>query len=220
MTIEDAIISRHSVRQYENREIPPEIISVLQQKIDECNRKSGLHIQLVCNEPKAFDGTMAHYGKFSGITNYIALVGGKKAGFQEKCGYYGEQIVLLAQQLELNTCWVGLTFSKVASAFSIADGESLCLVIALGYGMNQGVAHKSKSLDKLCKTGATMPEWFEKGMNAVLLAPTALNQQKFLFTLKGDTVTAKAKLAFFSKVDLGIVKLHFEIGSGRVVSYL
>lgn len=218
--MEDAIITRHSVRQYENRKIPQEIISILQQKIEECNHKSGLHIQLVCNEPEAFNGTMAHYGKFSGVTNYIALVGKKESGVQEKCGYYGEQMVLLAQQLGLNSCWVGLTFSKVPSDFSIAKGESLCLVIALGYGKNQGVAHRSKSMDQLCKTDGTMPAWFEKGMKTVMFAPTAMNQQKFFFTLKGDIVTAKARWAFFSKVDLGIVKFHFEIGSGRKDCFL
>ncbi len=59
-----------------------------------CNRESGLHIQLVTNEPKAFAGFMAHYGKFSGVTNYIAMIGKKGPGLDEKCGYYGERMVL------------------------------------------------------------------------------------------------------------------------------
>ncbi|MEI3552822.1 MAG: nitroreductase family protein [Acutalibacteraceae bacterium] len=42
-----------------------------------CNQESGLHIQLVTNEPKAFDSFMAHYGKFKGVTNYLALIGKK-----------------------------------------------------------------------------------------------------------------------------------------------
>ena len=61
-----------------------------------------------------------------------------------------------------------------------------------------------------------MPDWFRKGMEAAQLAPTAVNQQKFLFTLSdGNTVTAKAIGGFYDKVDLGIVKYHFEIGAGK-----
>lgn len=59
---------RHSVRQYKNTPLETELISALQSEIDVCNRESGLHIQLVTNEPKAFDSFMAHYGKFSGVT--------------------------------------------------------------------------------------------------------------------------------------------------------
>ena len=59
-----------------------------------------------------------------------------------------------------------------------------------------------------------MPEWFKNAMTAALNAPTAVNQQKFLFTLKdNDTVEAKAFLGPCSKIDLGIVKCHFEIGA-------
>ena len=58
-----------------------------------------------------------------------------------------------------------------------------------------------------------MPVWFKKGMEAALLAPTAMNQQKFHFTLDGNVVTAKAGLGFYTKLDLGIVKCHFEIGA-------
>ena len=51
-----------------------------------------------------------------------------------------------------------------------------------------------------------------------LLAPTAINQQKFLIKLNADeTVSFVDKGGVFSKVDLGIVKCHFEIGSGKQI---
>lgn len=213
ITIEEAMKERHSVRQYDDREIPAESIKALSDKVGECNRESGLRIQLVLNEPKAFDGTMAHYGKFSGVKNYIALVGPKDA--DEKCGYYGEQLVLLAQQLGLNTCWVALTFSKIKTAYTVGDREKLHLVIALGYGLKQGNPHNSKPMEKLCSVTGEMPEWFKNGMEAAMLAPTAINQQKFRFTLDGDRVSSKAGMGAYAKVDLGIVKCHFEIGAGK-----
>lgn len=216
MNLMEAMNARHSVRQYKNKPLETEVIRVLQAEIDSCNRESGLHIQLVTNEPKAFAGFMAHYGKFRGVTNYIAMIGKKEAGLDEKCGYYGERLVLKAQQSGLNTCWVAMTYSKIKSAFSVEQGEKLCIVIALGYGETEGVAHKSKAFHQVAETDGQEPDWFKNGVEAALLAPTAMNQQKFKFSLKGNQVSAKAGTGFYSGIDLGIAKYHFEIGADRM----
>lgn len=214
MDLKEAMKERHSVRRYADRPLSEDIVAELEQEISTCNKESGLHIQLVKNEPKAFDGFMAHYGKFSGVRNYIAMIGKKDAGLDEKCGYYGERLVLKAQQLGLNTCWVAMTYSKIKTAFTIDNGEKLCIVISLGYGTSQGVPHKSKAVSDVTKTDGILPGWFKAGAEAALLAPTAMNQQKFLFTLKDGKVAAKAGFGFYTKIDLGIAKYHFEIGAG------
>ena len=215
MTIMEAIRQRHSVRQYTDKPLGEDVIRPLEEEIAACNKESGLHIQLVKNEPKAFDSFMAHYGKFSGVSNYFALAGPKRPELDEKCGYYGERLVLKAQQLGLNPCWVAMAYSKGKAAFSTAPGEKLCIVIALGYGENQGIAHKSKPFEKIASAEGQIPSWFRSGAEAALLAPTAMNQQKFKFELHGSQVTAKAGLGFYSKIDLGIAKYHFEIGAGK-----
>ena len=217
MDVTEAMKARHSVRQYKNKPLEAETVKALQEEIKKCNEERGLHIQLVTNEPRAFDSFMAHYGKFKGVRNYIALIGKKDSELDEKCGYYGERLVLKAQQLGLNTCWVAMTYSKVKTAFSIDSGEKLCVVIAVGYGETQGVPHKSKTVQEVAKTDGQMPDWFRSGIEAALLAPTAMNQQKFMFTLDGNNVTAKAGKGFYTKLDLGIVKYHFEIGAGKDV---
>ena len=217
MDIYEAMRARHSVRAYEQRAIEGEIKDMLEDKIAELNGRSGLHIQLITHEPKAFDSPMAHYGKFSGVTDYIAMIGKKDDELEEKCGYYGEKLVLFAQQLGLNTCWVALTYSRAKTVCRVNEGEKLVLVIAIGYGKTQGVPRKSKTPDKVCSSDSPAPEWFYRGIDAALKAPTALNQQKFFFTLKNGTVTAKAGLGFYTKLDLGIAKYHFELASGRKV---
>lgn len=211
----EAIKQRHSVRQYTDKKIETNILAELQEEIDACNREGGLHIQLVTDEPKAFDSFMAHYGKFSGVTNYIALIGRKSDRLEELCGYYGEHHVLKAQQLGLNTCWVAMTYKKIPDAFRVDKGEKLTVVISLGYGKTQGIEHKSKTAEQVSNVSAGTPDWFKAGVEAALLAPTAMNQQKFKFTYDNGKVTAKAGLGFYSKVDLGIVKYHFEVASGR-----
>lgn len=208
---------RHSVRQYSGQKIEEEKRKVLGQLLNECNEKGGLNMQIIYDEPVCFDTMMAHYGKFSGVTNYIALVGKKTADLSEKCGYYGEQLVLKAQELGLNTCWVALTYGKGKCAAKVEKGEKLVCVIAVGYGKTQGESHKNKDLSQVCNCPETMPEWFEKGMEAALLAPTAMNQQKFTVALEGDKVSMKAGNGFYTKLDLGIVKYHFEAVSGHEV---
>ena len=215
MNISEAIAARHSVRRYHKKPLDAEVISAIQSEIADCNLESDLHIQLVTNEPKAFDCFMAHYGKFSGVTNYIAMIGKNDSELDEKCGYYGERLALKAQQLGLNTCWVAMSYSKINTAFEIHKGEKLCLVIALGYGETQGVSHKSKQISEVAKTDGEMTDWFKNGVEAALLAPTAMNQQKFLFTLSGNKVSVKPGVGFYTKVDLGIVKYHFEAGAGK-----
>lgn len=215
MELLDAIKNRHSVRQYKTQKIDADILETLQNEINACNKEGNLHIQLVSDEPKAFDSFMAHYGKFSGVTNYIALVGKKGKDLDEKCGYYGEHLVLKAQQLGLNTCWVAMTYKKIPGTFKIDAGEKLTVVIALGYGKTQGTAHKSKSADQVSNISAQTPQWMEAGVKAALLAPTAMNQQKFMLIYEDGKVTAKSGVGFYTKVDLGIVKYHFEIGAGK-----
>lgn len=122
--------------------------------------------------------------------------------------------MLKCQELGLNTCWVALTHGKVN--VQTKPQQKLLILIALGYGTNTGVAHKSKPIKELCKEDA-YPEWFMKGMEAVSLAPTAMNQQKFLFEMKNGQVYAKALRGFYSKIDLGIVKYHFEAVTGHEV---
>lgn len=212
MQMLDLMKERHSVRQYSDKKIEGDVKSKLNKYVASINEESGLSMQIFYNEPNCFNSMLAHYGKFSNVKNYIAIVGKKEE--QEKAGYYGEKLVLKCQELGLNTCWVALTHGKVN--VQTKPQQKLLVLIALGYGTNIGVAHKSKPIKELCKEDA-YPEWFMKGMEAVSLAPTAMNQQKFLFEMKNGQVYAKALMGFYSKIDLGIVKYHFEAVTGHEV---
>lgn len=212
MQMLDLMKERHSVRQYSDKKIDGDVKTKLDTYVASINEESGLSMQIFYNEPNCFNSMLAHYGKFSNVKNYIAIVGKKEE--QEKAGYYGEKLVLKCQELGLNTCWVALTHGKVN--VQTKPQQKLLILIALGYGTNTGVAHKSKPIKELCKEDAYL-EWFMKGMEAVSLAPTAMNQQKFLFEMKNGQVYAKALRGFYSKIDLGIVKYHFEAVTGHEV---
>lgn len=216
MDVLEMMKQRHSVRQYTTQPIEQEKQLVLDALVTKINHDADLHIQVIYDEPECFRSFMAHYGKFSGVSNYIALIGKKSPKLDETLGYYGEALVLKAQELGLNTCWVALTHGK--SKAVVNKGEKLVCLIAIGYGTTQGVAHKSKPMQELCNYSASMPEWFLDGMNAALLAPTAMNQQKFRFDLLPDgNVKASCGSGFYTKLDLGIVKYHFEVLTGKKI---
>lgn len=220
MELIDAIKARHAVRKYTDRPIEAEKIASLRAATETLNAESGLHLQLVLDEPKAFSSGILKYGAISGVRNYFAMVGKKGREVEEKIGYCGEQLVLLAQTLGLNTCWVGLTFKEVDEVISLADGEQLHCVIALGYGVDAGKQHPLKPIEKFYEAEGEIPEWFRRGMDAAVLAPTAVNQQKFKFILhEGNKVSAEPTFSLTGRsylyYDLGIVKCHFEIGAGK-----
>ncbi len=222
MTLLEAIQARHSVRAYTGQPLTDADAQALQDKIDEVNGVGRLHIQLIRNEPKAFLGPFARYGKFRNVTDYLVMVGVKADDLDERIGYYGEQLVLLAQTLGMNTCWVGLSYTKIPNTYVLNDGEVIQAYISIGYGETQGVSHKIKRIEQVSNVSDSTPDWFRRGVEAALLAPTAINQQKFSFEYLGmidghHRVLAKKgfSLVGYTHMDLGIAKYHFEIAAGK-----
>ena len=217
MDIREAIKARHSVRQYKTDPIPEDLKEALENLISECNEESGLHMQLITNDPECFNTFLAHYGKFKNADNYIAVVGPKALpDLEEKGGYYGQKVVIAAQMMGLNTCWVAGTYGRGKCKADRDAGEKIVCVIAIGFGENEGVKHRSKPLEKLCGVAEEdMPLWFKNGVKAAMMAPTAMNQQKFHIDLDGENAVITAGRGPMTKIDLGIVRYNFEAVSGR-----
>ena len=216
MTELEALRSRHSVRKYQDRPLDESVVSALKSEIEKMNIEGNLNMQLVLNEKKAFHTFLA-YGKFSNVANYIMVIGKKSESLDFRAGYYSERLMLFAQSIGLNTCCVGLTYKKVSESCTVAEDEKVVMCISIGYGENQGVARKSKRPDQVSNISAATPDWFRNGVEAALLAPTAVNQQKFYFRFVApDKVKPEYKFSLvgYTKIDLGIAMCNFEIGAG------
>jgi nitroreductase len=225
MTDLEAIELRHSRRGYLGTPIAKESIAELQTAIELFNQYGDLSIQFIENGREAFRGFNPGYGMFSGVRSYIAIVG-KTADthLKEKAGYYGERLVLLATRLGLGTCWVGGTFNRSRCACAVREDESLVILITAGNvedkkGFKENAIYKlahrgTKPVEKLYTSDSPLPDWFLEGMKAVQKAPSAINLQPVLFHYRQGTVSAEVKDTR-QLVDLGIAKLHFEIGAGR-----
>ena len=212
MTELDAAKVRHSVRKYKETPISQEVVSALQNEIDKLNAGFGYNIQLVLETEGVFD---VSYGRLKGVRNYIALVGPTRDTIEEELGYYGERLVLLCQMLGLNSCWVVLTYDSSKVDISVEDDETLVSLVAIGYGEHEGRPHVDKSIDEVSDMVDTDPQWYKDGVECAMLAPTALNQQKFFISRDEDKVSITTDGSKYTYIDLGIVKYHFELGAGK-----
>lgn len=215
MTLEEAMRTRHTVRRYTDRKLPGDVLERLRERIRENNGKYGLAMTLVTENTEAF-GPALRLFLAKGVRNYLVLAGRDTPGLDENIGYCGADIMLFAQTLGLNSWWVGGTYSRKGVRRNAApEAEKILGLLALGYGATQGVPHKSKRAEEIAAYDGEAPEWFAKGAEALLLAPTALNKQAFTLRGEGRRVSLTCDNGIFSGVDLGIGKYHFELGAGK-----
>ena len=204
------VIERHSVRKYIDKKIPLDIREIIRSEIESINKESGLSFKAVYDDPEPFNKRFLFGEAFKNCKNYFVLSGPRKK--DEDIGYYGERLVLLCQSIGINTCWVAASYKRKMVNY---EGNTLYLVIAFGYGENNGVPHKSKAIHEVSNANDSSPEWFKNGVLGALYAPTAMNKQRFYLSLTSDgTVKITTESGPYKKVDLGIVKYNFEIASG------
>lgn len=214
MTELEASFVRHSVRKYKDIPMTQDVVSKLQSEIDKLNAGFGYNIQLVLECDEAVFNTDSAYSRLKGVRNYLALVGPDRESLDEELGYYGEKLVLIAQTLGLNTCWVVLTYDNTKTDFVLNDGERLVSLIAIGYGEHEGRQHNNKDIQEISDLQDSDPAWYRSGVECALNAPTALNQQKFYISRDGNKVSITTDGSTYTYIDLGIVKYHFELGAG------
>ena len=209
MTELEAIRARHSVRAYLDKKIEPDKAR-LREYLSLCNEKGRLHLQFLPDAGGTFSGLLPRAAGLGSAPGIIACAGTDDGTLEERIGYFGEKAVLFCQQLSLNTCWCG-TFSAKKTPADLRPGERLVIVVAVGYGAAEGKPYRSKAMDQVAGADGYPPPWFRDGVSLALLAPTALNQQKFRFFFNGDgTVSSSCGKGPFSRVDLGIARCHFD----------
>lgn len=212
MTIKEAMKKRHMVRKYVDKKIPEDLVSKLNERIEENNKKYDLSIKLMLDNDKAVNSIIKLL-LAKGVKNYIILAGNDTEDLAEKLGYFSADIMLYAQTLGLNTWYVGGTFNRGVSKY--VPNKKVIGIVAVGYGVNNGVAHKSKTLEEVSSYEGTMPEWFKNGIEASLLAPTALNKQDYKIIGKGNEVKIEIDNGIFTGANKGLIKYHFELGAGK-----
>ena len=241
----ETIRERHSVREYDGGPLGQAEFDALGAVVEECARESGLDIQLVGDNPEVFN-VIARFGLIRGCRTHVAFVvddakagdatsganaaangatetdcvemrGARRTAVDEPIGYWGQKIVLAAQDMGLNTCWCALCSRKKSRAV-VVPGKKIRLIIAVGHGKTQGFSRKTKSVEALSSVEcAKAPAWFAAAMQAAQLAPTAMNNQNFKIMLLSDgkTVRIDAPQSGLNVIDEGIVRCNFEIAANE-----
>ena len=222
MTQWEAIQKRTSRRSYSG-EMKREDARKLASEVAAANVEGKLSMRFLDDGSGLFGGVTKSYGMFSGVKSLIVLAGRKgDAHLEERCGYYGEKLVLIATQMGLGTCWVGGTFDHARMEHSLDASMQLVAVITVGpVRENKGFVEKAvkrltglhKKAQELYSSSEVPPKWFLRGVEAASRAPSAINRQPVRFMLNEGAVTAFMPDDSRQFIDLGIAKLHFEIGA-------
>ena len=236
----DAINIRTSIRSYDPDPSDDDTARQLDMTIDAVNMLADAHIQLVRDQPAVFADANAS-GHLNNAANYLAVVGPKDDGARERAGFYTERVVLAATLRGLGTCWVGGSWdrSKAARHCRLSAGEELYLGVVIGYperhfdrmaksytelAAMRDAHRESKTYEQFTapmsdEARAAAPDWFKAGVQAAMKAPSAMNRQPIVFSYNPDDDTAAAMIdpnveSGQALNDLGIAKLHFQIGAG------
>ena len=205
MDVKLAMRQRHTVRKFTSELLSPELISQLNDRVRANNERFGLAISLKVGDESALPGALKLFFA-KGVRNYFVLAGSDRPGLDEDLGYASADLMLFAQALGLNTWWIGGTFSR-KNVEQAVPGKKVIGIVAVGFGVTPGVAHKSKTAAEVSSYEGPAPQWFADGVQAALLAPTALNKQCFRIVGAG------------SGAGIGIVKYHFELGAGNAFEW-
>lgn len=215
MTIEEAIRTRHTVRSYNGTPVQGEQLQQLEKMIREADAEGSLHFQLINGKQDALAPYSIRYGRWTGVTNYIALVGKDSDDLEQRCGYYGARIMLWAQMAGLKTGFVETKCAVVPEEIDVKEGERLIpLTLCIGESEQCGGPHRLKSIEQLSDVKGEAPAWFAKGMEMAQLAPTAGNQQLFCIHWDGSQLSMTTEKGLLEGVDMGIARYLFETGAG------
>lgn len=211
MDYQQAMKERHMVHDYQTTPLPKDIVDALKSRIDEWNDKLGLSMLLSTEDESAFG--MFTKGRSKGVRNFIVLAGADSDKLDENIGYASADLMLYAQTLGLRTWWIALTYNR-GKIKKLVPNSRLVGIVTVGYGAEDGKAHESKTPEEVSTYDGDRPQWFSAGVEAALLAPTAMNKQGFKIEGKGNEVTLTYK-GSMPEVDKGIVRFFFETGAGK-----
>ncbi len=226
---------RYSCRTFDGKGVEKEKLDILKNKIEKINSelkeiRFGIIDKRILKSKNFFSrGT---YGMFKGDIFYI--VGAMKKNIPygwEKFGFYMENLLMLAEDINLNTCWIGGVFDRkgFGSEIDVKDDEIVPAIVPIGYA-----AEKRTLRDKIVRWSAkgdkrkNSEDLFFFGdfstpisldnrkelkeiLENVRLAPSASNKQPWRFLFHSNN-----KLDFFIKRDKIYAKLIPSVDLQRI----
>jgi nitroreductase len=253
MTREDAVALynaidlRHSVRSYTGEALPAALGQRLADYIangwEPYTASNTRTVLLEGTEVtgKIFKGFIGSYGSVQNAPAIMCFIADiNDPYFYEATGYMGEQCVLYATMLGFDTCWVGGFFRPEVAAeiVGLKPNERVLAVSPVGYAKKDGMSGfyeglfkfgtkrgKRKEIEEISYLEDVVPpRWFERGLEAVQIAPSSYNKQPWHIMYHKDgrislssVVEYKEKKPVYkgapnsSRLCCGIAALHLKV---------
>ena len=230
--VEQAVRDRRSVRSYDERPLSPADREKLCTYMKNIENPYGLPVELRLLEGMSSPVVV-------GSSLFVAGKLKKGPHHSEAFGYAFEKLVLYAQSLGIGTVWIGGTMDRAdfEKAVELAADEVMPCVSPLGYPakkmslretmMRKGVkADERMAFEKLVFDGDLSHPMTKaaagalaRPLEAVVLAPSAVNKQPWRMVVCGDTVHFYIRRAKgfnpgdldMQMVDMGIALCHFDL---------
>ena len=209
----DAILKRSSVRRYTG--------APTKEQLDELGK--------LCRKI-SWQGITVRMFKGPGLKNSIkgtdvyAVIVAKQGTAPELEGYMGEALVLEATAMGLGTCWLGAGFyaDVIGRNVNLQNDEAVHCVIAIGQAQLPTPAPKRRSIEQLTGKSeadiAAIGQWQAEAVRLARLAPSAINQQPWHFTVDSTSVSILERGVLINKysgIDRGICMLHAAVGASK-----
>lgn len=207
----EAIELRHSLRSYTGEPLDSTIREKLRTYLETGwepypgARTRAVLIEGKENAQRIFKGVIGSYGAVQNAPALIAFVADvDDPFFYEATGFMGEQVVLYATALGLDTCWVGGFFRPdVAGELAgiRSQSERVLAVTPVGNAKEGGMSSlyeglfkfgakrkgKRKSVQEISYVeDVEPPHWFWRALEAVRIAPSSFNHQPWHFFYHSD----------------------------------
>lgn len=225
-----AVPARHARRSYTGQPVAAADLEALEALVARWSPWPGARVAVLREAPRSvFMGVLGAYGGISHAPSALAFIGAEGARTEE-VGYTGEALVLEAAARGLDTCWVAGLFSahQTAALAALERGERVLAVAALGHALGEttvkerllsggGRPKHRRPLTEIAPGHERWPAWARAAVEAVRLAPSAMNRQPWRFSLTDDVLAmrlAGVETPRTSRhLDGGIAMLHAEVGA-------
>ena len=239
MNIQEIIRSRRSVRTFDGNELRPEDAQKILDFAGKVENPYDIPITWKLLNAKMYG---LNSPVISGTDVYIAGKMHRVPHAEEAFGYSFEKVVLFAESLGVSTTWIAGTMNRDAfeRAMSVTGDEVMPCISPLGYPakkmsiretlMRKGIKADSRmNFGELFFDGSFETPLTENkagklsaALEAVRLAPSAVNKQPWRVVVCGDKVHfyEKQSRGYVSdngwdiqKIDMGIALCHFELAA-------
>lgn len=207
----EIIRKRKSIRKYDSTPLDSSTLKKMQEKIKSVNPLYSdikYSIEIVSKTKGMFNIKAPHY-----------LVFGSEEvdGAYENIGFIGQQLDLFFSESGLGSCWLG------GSRPEEKEESPLPFVICMAFGKPAEPLHRTASEFKR-KPLNEISEGMDERLEAVKLAPSAVNAQNWYFVAENSQIhcyrkKANALLGFIynklHSIDMGIALCHISTESNR-----